>query len=357
MKFKSLFVIFFVILITLFLGCKSKNKANSDIINSDIVVSKSKSTNEQTSKPVVKKADNTSIYDQFINGEITAKTTEGTYLYVNQFEFLNHGFNYTLFDVDDDNINELCIKNYNLYIFEVKDDELYNIYTDTRADSVILNNGGFFQIKYGDAPKHIYYDYRKINKDGLIEKQVYFSWWDASTIDGVEYPESYYIDDKEVTKEKYDEFAGKYLNIGEDKVFWAKVEPKQEATTSQQTQNEKTDIYTELENTINVPYEKALDNAGSTLEIREVHNFYNQKWQEISDKYYNELIKVEKLKPYIIQLKKDWEVYYNSQIENYRKIYGTIYEGGSLTGIVFDSRERELQKEWAMQLVDIYECN
>lgn len=344
MKVKVLLLIFvFLVVLT---GCEQEN-----VVSDSNEISQNNSGDNST----VESVDSTSIYDQFIKGEITAKGGDNTDLYVNQFEYLNEGFKYTIFDVDGDNTDELCIKNYNIYIFKVKNNELYNLYTDTRSGSTILNDGGFFQILYGDAPEHIYYDYRKINEDGCIETQIYFSWWDAHTLDSVIYPESYFIDDKEVTKEKYEEFTDQYLNIGEDKVTWINVAPIAEKISLQNTQSENKDIYTELENTINIPYQKALDDAESTADIREVHTIYSKKWKEVSTEYYNKLIKIEELEPYIIKLKTDWDIYYNSQLDSYRNIYGTIFEGGSITGIVFDSRERELQKEWALQLVNIYE--
>ncbi len=343
MKFKALVLSIFIILMSISVGCNTKDVTDDKNVNS-----KNTSADNSASQTV----DNTIVFNKFINGEITAKTDEGHFLYINQFEFLDNGFSYAFFDVDNDDIEELCVKNYQIYIFDVKDDDIYNLYTVTKVGTKLLNDGGFLCIKQGGEPSHNYYDYFTINNESNIETNIWFSWWDAHTIDGVEYPESFYIGDEEVTKEEYEKLSAQYLNIGDDKVVWTVVagDKKIDAST-----NNSDDIYTEIENTINIPYEQALDNAVSTADIRDVHRIYSKKWQDLSDKYYNELIKIEKIKPYIIKLKTDWDIYYNSQIENYRNIYGTIFEGGSITGIIFDSREMELQKEWAMQLVDIYE--
>ncbi len=343
MRFKALLLSLIIIFAGSFVGCKQNN-----VTSDNNVFSQNSSSNISD----VEILDNTAIYNQFINGEITAKTDEGYFLYVNQYDYLDKGFSYAFCDVDSDNVDELCVKNLQLYIFDVKDGGLYNLYTETLADSTVLNDGGLFQVKYGAEPDHIYYDYKKINQNGEIDKQLYFSWWDAATADDTE---SYYIGENSVTKQEYEELWAEYSNFADDKVIWTTVESKSESTTSQNTQAEKIDIYTELDNTINIPYENALKEAWSTAEICDVHSLYSEKWQSVSTKYYNELIKDEKLKIHIIKLKNDWETYYTSQIESYRNIYGVVYEGGSLTGIILCSRERELQKEWAMQLVNIYE--
>lgn len=331
-------------LLMMFCGCKDADTDSSNISNgSDVEI-----------------FDESSIYAQFIDGKITATDSDGYKYYINQYNFLDDGFSYAYYDVDSDNVEELCVKNLQLYIFDVKDGEIYNLYTETRANTTILNDGGLFQVKYGAEPDHIYYDYKKINQNGEIETQLYFSWWDAQTTDGTE---SYYINEESVTKKEYELLWTKHSNFADDKVFWATVSDKDDKTTPQDTQNQQDytdsqdeykDEYVILIENIETEYDEALNNALSTADMCDVHIEYAHKWKEIADEYYNKLIEDEGLKPYIIELKSDWEVYYNSQIENYRNIYSEIFEGGSLTGVLFDSLKCDLQKDWAMQLINIY---
>lgn len=336
MKYKVLLLSLVFIFVTMFVGCKGNN-----VTSENSVVSNNDSNNSSSGETV----DNTSIYDKFINGEITAKTDEGHNLYINQFDFLDKEFMYAYYDVDSDNVDELCVKNTQIYVFDIKDDQLYNLYTETLAYSSLLNDGGFLHMTYGAEPDHIFYDYNKINQDGDVITHVDFSWWDAvNAEDSV----TFYIGGKEVTKEEYDELSSKYLNIGEDKVIWNDINGENN------TKTEYKNIYEELDATIEAEYEEALNNALSTADICDVHIEFESRWKAIADEYYNKLVKDEGLKPYIIELKADWEVYYDSQIENYRNIYSKVLEGGSLTGIVFSSKKCSLQKEWALQLIDIY---
>lgn len=343
-KFISILIIL-CMLLTVLAGC-NENKTSSE--NNAV------SNNNLINSSGVETVDNTTIFNQFVAGEITAKTKENTFLYINQFEFLEKGFSYTCYDVDYDNEKELCVKNIQLYIFDIKDGTVYNLYTETRANSTVLNDGALFQVQHGAEPDHIYYDYRKINQNGEIEIQNYFSWWDAATADD---DESYYIGEKRVTKQDYDNFWAEYSNFADDKVIWSEVEGIENTKTDADTPNTQTEyknIYEELDATIEAEYEEALNNALSTADICDVHIEFESRWKAIADEYYNKLIKDESLKPYIIELKADWEVYYDSQIENYRNIYGKVLEGGSLSGIVFSSKKCSLQKDWALQLINIY---
>ena len=58
---------------------------------------------------------------------------------------------------------------------------------------------------------------------------------------------------------------------------------------------------------------------------------------------------------FIKNMKTSWEKYHAVQCENYEKALYAIYSGGSLIGPVFADYKYEEQKEWALQLVSIYE--
>ena len=53
-------------------------------------------------------------------------------------------------------------------------------------------------------------------------------------------------------------------------------------------------------------------------------------------------------------MKTSWEKYHAEQCENYEKALYAIY-AGSIVGPIFADYKYEAQKDWALQLVSIYE--
>ena len=127
-------------------------------------------------------------------------------------------------------------------------------------------------------------------------------------------------------------------------------------------------LYEKLSEEIDDAFVSEYANAQSNVDQINVCNEYTDKWKSIADKYYNEIMNYNDIIPpsdnyygsddlhtFITNLKTNWESYYKTEIENYTQIYVTIFNGGTLTPIVVANHEYELYKEWALELVSLYE--
>ena len=114
---------------------------------------------------------------------------------------------------------------------------------------------------------------------------------------------------------------------------------------------------------------ESFEGDGSTGAMVDRADKYTKKWQEVADEYYNKLMEYDGIvqmdetciyssddfHKFIKNMKTSWEKYHAEQCENYEKALYAIYNGGSLIGPVFADYKYEEQKEWALQLVSIYE--
>jgi len=101
--------------------------------------------------------------------------------------------------------------------------------------------------------------------------------------------------------------------------------------------------------------EAELPEFSTTVGMIELADKYAGKWKQIADEYYNILIKNDNLHTYILNMKNNWEEYYQTQCENYIEILHSIYDHGTIIGPIFAHYKYELQKDWALRLVEIYE--
>ncbi len=95
---------------------------------------------------------------------------------------------------------------------------------------------------------------------------------------------------------------------------------------------------------------------------------YTKKWQDVADEYYNKLMEYDGIVQndetciyssddfhnFIKNMKTSWEKYHAEQCENYEKALYAIY-AGSIVGPIFADYKYDAQKDWALQLVSIYE--
>ena len=108
-------------------------------------------------------------------------------------------------------------------------------------------------------------------------------------------------------------------------------------------------------------------NNYSTTEMANVTLKYTEKWQKIADEYYNKLMEFDGIiqlnehyyssddfHTFISEMKKNWEQYYQIECENYLKVLEAIYNGGTITITFMADYEYEMQKDWAVKLIDIY---
>lgn len=70
-----------------------------------------------------------------------------------------------------------------------------------------------------------------------------------------------------------------------------------------------------------------------------------------SDDYYSS----DDLHTFVSNMKTSWEQYNQTQCENYFKVLETIYAGGTIVRPIFADYKLNLQKEWALRLVIIYD--
>ena len=165
------------------------------------------------------------LYEQFLNGEIAANENgQEKFLkdYLNRYHPNDDGkYKYTFIDMTGDGIEELCIKNYELYFFTIENGTLCHWCTEGVTYTDLLNNGALFYERHGGAPTNISYQYYELDEKGSVSFKITFAWYDGATVEeGKVYPDSYWVNDKEVIKEAYEEKTKEYLELGKDKVTW-----------------------------------------------------------------------------------------------------------------------------------------
>ena len=84
---------------------------------------------------------------------------------------------------------------------------------------------------------------------------------------------------------------------------------------------------------------------------------YAEKWQQVAQEHYDKLMEQPSydLHTYVANMKENWEQYYAVQCENYHKTLEILYSGGTMAAPIFAIYKKDMQREWALQLVDIYQ--
>ena len=165
------------------------------------------------------------LYAQFLSGEIPAYDNEEKKFldeyFPSNYSYDDGKYYFTFLDMTGDGIEELCIKNYSLYFFSIKDNNIYHWCTEGVIYTDLLSNGALFYERAGGAPTHTSYRYYELDKNGSVSFEISFEWYDGISVEeGKVYPDQYFVDDKEVTKEEYEERTKEYLTLGSDKVVW-----------------------------------------------------------------------------------------------------------------------------------------
>lgn len=110
-------------------------------------------------------------------------------------------------------------------------------------------------------------------------------------------------------------------------------------------------------------YQKETEKAEymTTLGMIELANKYGDKWKAVSDEYYNKILsaftgpEADGLKEKLDALKVSYEEYAKDNLAVHTEIYKSQYTGGSIIGPLCASKQYELQKEYALTLIGIYE--
>ncbi len=114
--------------------------------------------------------------------------------------------------------------------------------------------------------------------------------------------------------------------------------------------------------------EQKLPESSTTLGMIELSARYTEKWKEVADEYYQKIMayddvelveaynySADDLHTFVSNMKTNWEQYNQTACENYRKVLQTQYGLGSIVGPIFAEYQYEKQKEWALELVGIYQ--
>lgn len=105
----------------------------------------------------------------------------------------------------------------------------------------------------------------------------------------------------------------------------------------------------------------------SVVDAANIIDKYAEEWKERADEYYNKLMEFDGIlqlndhyyssddfHTFISEMKTNWEQYYQVESENYLKMLEAVNTGSSNTVTMMARYEYEMQKEWALKLINIY---
>lgn len=111
--------------------------------------------------------------------------------------------------------------------------------------------------------------------------------------------------------------------------------------------------------------ESKLPENCTTIGMQELAKKYTKKWEEIAEQYYDKIMKceetdetfytTEEFHNSVANMKTSWEKYYKEQCESHAVVLRATYGPGTIVGPLAASHKYKLQKEWALELVEIYE--
>lgn len=100
----------------------------------------------------------------------------------------------------------------------------------------------------------------------------------------------------------------------------------------------------------------------------ELADRYSLKWQQVAEEYYAKLMEyrfkeeypemgctTEQLHKVIYDMKDSWKTYYDQEIANYQIVLNLIYAGGTIRQPLLANYKYEMNMEWALKLVSIYD--
>lgn len=158
------------------------------------------------------------LYRDFLDKKTTAKDN---WQEKNLASYLPaHGYHgYAFLDMTGDGVPELCVKEYRLHFFTVKNGELYHWYTEESGYSKLLSNGALYT-QVEDSGEQAY-TYEMLSERACVAARVTFSRWDGRYLDPSQvHPDRYVFNAQDVTQAEYEEKLKPYLEIGDDKVVW-----------------------------------------------------------------------------------------------------------------------------------------
>lgn len=104
----------------------------------------------------------------------------------------------------------------------------------------------------------------------------------------------------------------------------------------------------------------------STVGMCELSDKYTQRWRDIADKYYDKLMayeheedyntplcSVEEFRTALANMKAAHEDHVEKEMTAYSTVLRYEYQGGSLSGVIAAGHRYDLEKEWALKILDM----
>lgn len=140
-------------------------------------------------------------------------------------------------------------------------------------------------------------------------------------------------------------------------------------TPTDPTVKPNTSLYEQLDIEIDNAYELEQSDPEnqSTAGMVALSEKYAAKWAQVAEEYYQKIMAHELDEPnetygtsedlhtYVTNMKTAWETYYSAQCENYQKTLVAIYAGGTIVHPIIADYKYDMQREWALRLVTVYE--
>ncbi len=158
------------------------------------------------------------LYLEFTKNKISANDKEGHAVTIgdlNPNPHLDHSGYYTFFDMNDDGIPELYIKTTaGLSTLTIREENIILLRQDPYT--TLLNNGHLFYYRPG-IPDHYQYTVPSITGETLFTLDFYYSPYEEND---PALADNYFVDNKEVSKECYEQLHKKVDDIGDGNHQW-----------------------------------------------------------------------------------------------------------------------------------------
>lgn len=159
------------------------------------------------------------LFNSFLKGSIDAFDKDGNQITISEFHS-NTSRKYAEFDMNGDNISELCIKTPTaLTIFEIQNEKLL-LWREDSPYCTILNNSAILHKRHGAAPEHNTYIYYEADSEGNTIYEISFEKYESTYVDDIYYPELYIVNNQEVSETEYNNKTKAILNIQDNLINW-----------------------------------------------------------------------------------------------------------------------------------------
>lgn len=279
-------------------------------------------------------------------------------------------FGYILKDINDDDTPELFWVRKDrtlLAVFTVCDgkakllDAFWN-----RYPCKILDDNRLY-LNYSAGTGYLDFEILKLDNSGNSVNDLSFGLEDPG--DAATYWEQVADTERiEISEERFNELEVQYP------FEWGSTWEALPITFFEETAQPEQTLGEKLTEKIEAELEKKLQNAadGGTFDYRVAYDTCAQEWEEVAEQYYDVIVAyegwlaeweemsgndriIEDFRAAMEDYKTAWEEYEQSQNAAYDTIIGTIYDLGSLGSVALSEHQYTLCKQWALQVLEVYE--